>query len=79
MAYWRCGACRTRFPIGPEGEAAAREAHRHQAHFGGVPDGEDGPEETGGQPITGRQVLYGLVALAVLTVLARSCDVQFIG
>ncbi|MET9365780.1 hypothetical protein ABZX93_33395 [Streptomyces sp. NPDC006632] len=79
MAYWKCGACRTRFPIGPEGEAAAREAHHDQVHFGGIPDGEDGPENTGGQPITGRQILYGLVALAVLAVLARSCDVQFMG
>ncbi|BFO23020.1 hypothetical protein SHKM778_94080 (plasmid) [Streptomyces sp. KM77-8] len=61
-------------PDRPGGETAVREAHRQQAHFGGIPDGEDGPEQSGGQSITGRQVLYGLVILAGLTVLARSCD-----
>jgi hypothetical protein len=79
VAYWKCGACRIRFPIGPEGEAAAREAHRQQAHFGGIPDGEDGPEQSGPRPITGRQVLYSLVMLAVLSILARSCDFGLVG
>lgn len=57
--FW-CDVCKCAYPHGPEGPGAALEAHNAARHGGNSPD-------EGVRPITGRQVMIGLVVLALLS------------
>lgn len=71
-SYW-CGVCRTTYPAGPDGLKATRDEHRRVAHGGGVPDGERFDPDDNTRPITGRQVVIGLVLLVAVSLLAQAC------
>ncbi|MFI5864691.1 hypothetical protein [Streptomyces sp. NPDC051546] len=61
--FW-CDVCRCAYPHGPEGPGAALDAHNTARHGG------DSPAD-GVRPITGRQVVIGLLVLVLLAWVAR--------
>ncbi|MDF3303307.1 hypothetical protein [Streptomyces tropicalis] len=61
--FW-CDVCKCAYPHGPEGPGTALEAHNTAQHGGSSP-------ADGVRPITGGQVVIGLLVLVILALAAR--------